>query len=114
MGKSPPWLSALVLGELYAGAAPSGEPAVSKLERDFAKAGRILIPNLGDWANAGRILARLAQKYGYEGIGRARLTNDALVAASASRTGTTVLTANPRDFARLAEFCPLQRQVLAV
>jgi predicted nucleic acid-binding protein len=58
--------------------------------------------------------ARLAQKYGYERIGRARLTNDALIAASAARNGITVLTTNQRDFVRLAEFCPLQWQVQMV
>jgi predicted nucleic acid-binding protein len=64
----------------------------------------VLVPNLSDWASAGKVLARLAAKYGYERIGRARLTNDALIAISAARTGITVLTANSRDFARIAEF----------
>jgi predicted nucleic acid-binding protein len=50
----------------------------------------------------------LEQKHGFEGIGRARLTNDALIAVSASRTGVTVITSNARDFARLAEFQPLR------
>jgi predicted nucleic acid-binding protein len=59
------------------------------------------------------MLARLGQKYGYEQIGRARLTNDALIAASASRMGVRVITANQRDFARLAEFCAVQWQIVA-
>ncbi len=107
---SPLWLSSVVLEELYAGANPNDHPVLEKLERDFDKARRVLIPNLGDWTQAGRVLARLAQKYGYERIGRARLTNDALIATSAARAGVTVLTANQRDFARLAEFCALQWQ----
>jgi predicted nucleic acid-binding protein len=53
-------------------------------------------------------LARLTQKYAYERIGQARLKNAALIATTAARTGITVLTANQRGFARLAEFCPLQ------
>ena len=77
---------------------------MERLEHDFEKAKRVLVPNLSDWASAGKVLARLAAKYGYEQIGRARLTNDALIAMSAARTGITVLTANPRDFARIAEF----------
>jgi predicted nucleic acid-binding protein len=77
---------------------------VERLEHDFEKAKRVLVPNLSDWASAGKVLARLAAKYGYERIGRARLTNDALIAISAARTGITVLTANSRDFARIAEF----------
>jgi len=109
--ETPLWLSAVVLEELYAGASAGGDRVVAKLERDFERAGRILTPNLSDWASAGKILARLARRHGYEQIGRARLTNDALIAASAARIGITVLTANQRDFALLAEFCPLQWRV---
>jgi predicted nucleic acid-binding protein len=108
--ESPLWLSSVVLEELYAGANPDDHRVLEKLERDFERARRVLIPNLSDWTQAGRVLARLAQKYGYERIGQARLTNDALIATSAARTGIIVLTANQRDFARLAEFCPLQWQ----
>jgi predicted nucleic acid-binding protein len=108
--ESPLWLSSVVLEELYAGANSNDHPVLEKLERDFERAKRVLVPNLSDWTQAGRVLARLAEKYGYERIGQARLTNDALIATSAARTGITVVTANERDFARLAEFCPLQWQ----
>jgi predicted nucleic acid-binding protein len=57
------------------------------------------------------LLGHVGQRYGYERIGQARLTNDALIAASAARCGITVITANARDFARLAEFCPLEWRV---
>ena len=40
--------------------------------------------------------------------GRGRLANDALIAMSAARRGATVITANERDFARLAEFRAFQ------
>jgi predicted nucleic acid-binding protein len=99
------WLSSVVLEELYAGASPKAVEVVEKLERDFDTAQRILVPNLGDWALTGKLLARLAAKHGFEQIGRARLTNDALIAASAGRMGVEVITANAGDFARLAEFC---------
>jgi predicted nucleic acid-binding protein len=108
--ESPLWLSSIVLEELYAGASPTDRRALEKLERDFEKANRVLIPNLSDWTFAGKILATVAQKHGYEKIGRARLTNDALIATSAARNGISVITTNPRDFALLAEFCPLQWQ----
>jgi predicted nucleic acid-binding protein len=108
--ESPLWLSSVVLEELYAGADPSGFRVLEKLERDFDKARRLLVPNLTDWTLTGKLLARLAQKHGYEQIGKARLTNDSLIATSAARAGITVVTANERDFARLAEFCPLQWQ----
>ena len=58
------------------------------------------------------MLAKIAARYGFEQIGRARLTNDALVAMSAARRGFTLLTANHRDFARLAEFRAFRWEVL--
>jgi predicted nucleic acid-binding protein len=111
--EGPLWLSAIVLEELYAGADERGRGAIEKLERDFDGAQRILVPNLADWTQAGRVLARLAAKYDYEKIGRGRLTNDALIAMSAGRSGICVITANERDFGRLAEFRPFQWRVAA-
>jgi len=108
---APLWLSSVVLEELYAGVKPRDSRIVERLERDFDKAGRMLVPNLSDWTLTGKLLARLAAEYGYEQIGQARLTNDALVAMSAARRGITVITANERDFGRLAQFHPFQWQV---
>ena len=59
---------------------PRARHAVERLERDFHRAKRILVPNLSDWTQTGKVLARLAAKYDYEQIGRGRLTNDALIA----------------------------------
>jgi predicted nucleic acid-binding protein len=103
---SPVWLSAVVLEELYAGATEHARGVVQRLERDFEKVRRLLVPNLRDWTQAGTVLARLAARYDYERIGKGRLTNDALIATSAGRSGITVITGNARDFARLAEFQP--------
>jgi len=108
---APLWLSSVVLEELYAGVKLRDFRIVERLERDFDKAGRMLVPNLSDWTLTGKLLARLAAEYGYEQIGQARLTNDALVAMSAARRGITVITANERDFGRLAQFHPFQWQV---
>ena len=111
---APVWLSSVVLEELYAGARDRDRHVVERLERDFDRAKRILVPNLSDWAQAGKVLARLAIKYGYEQIGQGRLTNDALIAMSAARLGIRVITANERDFSRLAEFRTFQWQVTTV
>lgn len=108
------WLSAVVLEELYAGADDSGHAVVDRLERDFDRAKRVLVPNLSDWTQAGRVLSRLAAKYDYARIGHGRLTNDALIAMSAGRLGIRVITANERDFRRLAEFRTFQWQVVRV
>ena len=112
--ESPVWLSAVVLEELYAGVAPRDRRIVARLERDFDRARRILVPNLSDWTQTGTLLARLGGEYGYEQVGRARLTNDALIAVSASRQGMTILTANERDFARLNRFRPFLWEVRSV
>jgi predicted nucleic acid-binding protein len=100
----------VVLEELYAGSKPTDRRILEKLERDFEKANRVLVPSLNDWTFAGKILAAVAERHGYEKIGKARLTNDALIATSAARSGVSVITANARDFALLARFCPLQWQ----
>jgi|SRR5208282_947 len=105
---TPLWLSAVVLEELYAGASGRILQSLERMEREFDRMKRILVPNLGDWTEAGRVLARLAARYGYDKIGQGRLANDALIAMSAARMGATVITANERDFARLAEFRSFQ------
>ncbi len=111
---TPLWLSAVVLEELYAGTAERDRQVVERLERDFDRAKRILVPNLSDWAQAGKVLARLAVKFHYEKTGQGRLTNDALIAMSAGRLGIRVITANERDFSRLAEFRTFQWQVTSL
>jgi predicted nucleic acid-binding protein len=100
------WLSAVVLEELLAGATGPATKLVEGLGRDFDKVGRLLVPNAADWAAAGTVLAKIVAAHGFEAIGRARMTNDALIAMSAARTAVTVVTRNARDFARLAEVRP--------
>ena len=110
-GGAAVWLSSVVLAELYAGVSARNRHVLERLERDFHRAGRILVPNLTDWTQTGKVLALLAAKHGYEQIGKGRLTNDALIAMSAGRLGITVITANARDFAKLAEFRPFHWRV---
>ena len=111
---SPLWLTSVVLEELYAGAGDRERRVVERLERDFDSVKRLLVPNLSDWTQTGRVLARLASKYAYEPIGQGRLTNDALIAMSAARLGIRVLTANERDYRRLAEFRAFQWEAISV
>lgn len=110
----PVWLSAVVLEELHAGAAERERRPVERLERDFHRLGRIVIPTLDDWTMAGKILFAFASKFGYEAIGRGRLTNDALIAVSSKRLGITVVTANVRDFERLSRIRPFSWQMAGV
>ncbi len=112
--EAPLWLSAVVLEELYAGVGMRDRKVVERLEHDLDRARRILVPSLGDWAQAGRVLALLGAQHGYEHIGQSRLTNDALIAMSAGRHGITIVTANERDFARLREFRDFHYEVKSI
>jgi predicted nucleic acid-binding protein len=108
------WLSAVVLEELYAGAGWRDREFVERLERRFGQIEQILVPSLDDWVHAGKVLERLALKYDYEKVGRGRLTNDALIAMSAARTGIRLITANEKDFRRLSEFRSFAWQLIAL
>jgi predicted nucleic acid-binding protein len=112
--QAPLWLSAVVVEELYAGIKRKDRRVIQRLERDFESAQRILVPNLNDWSQTGQVLCRLAAEYHYERIGKGRLTNDALIAMSAARQGITVITANQRDFARIAEFRAFRYEVRTI
>ena len=103
-GGEPIRLSSVVLQQLYAGASVKNRHIVEGFERDFDRLGRVLVPNLKDWAQAGKVLALVAAEYDFEQNGRGRLANHALIAMSAARTGVTVITANARDFEKLAKF----------
>ncbi len=105
------WLSAVVLEELYAGASGKDLGVLKEMESEFRETNRMIVPDFDDWTLAGRILAKVAARYGYEQIGRGRLTNDALIATSAARQGLRVLTADRLDFSRLAEFLVFQWEV---
>jgi predicted nucleic acid-binding protein len=113
LGSEQVWLSAVVIEELYAGASPSESAGIEEMSMDFQSIDKVLVPNLADWTQAGKVLQRLGEKYGYENIGRGRLTNDALIATSASRARIRVLTTNGQDFSRLAEFCNLSWQLVS-
>ena len=111
---APLWLSAVVLAELYAGTKDRDRAVLEKLERDFDRTKRVLVPNLSDWTDAGQLLSRLAAKYHNERIGQSRLTNDVLTAMSAARYGIRVITADERDFRRIAEFRAFEWEIFAI
>ena len=103
----PLWLSVAVLEELLVGASDRRmKKLLAHLERDFERAGRLLVPLQSDWTASGQVLALIGEKYGYEEVGRARMTNDALIAMSAARNGIVVQTMNDDDYRKIAEFRP--------
>lgn len=102
---SPLWLSIVVVSELLIGAkGKRARQELLKVEREFTKIKRIVVPQQSDWRLAGEVLNRVGEKYGYEAVGRARMTNDAVIAMSAARQGLKVITKNGADFAKIAEF----------
>jgi predicted nucleic acid-binding protein len=105
----PLWLSVVVLEELLVGASDRKmKKLLAHLEKDFERAGRLLVPLQSDWTVSGQVLALIGEKYGYEKVGRARMTNDALIATSASRNGIIVQTINDVDYRMIAEFRPFE------
>ena len=101
----PLWLSAVVLEELYIGASDSKTVKIfTKFEVEFTKVNRLLVPNQTDWSSAGQILNKIGKKYGFDKVGKARLTNDAVLAMSVARTGLKLLTVNAKDFKLINEF----------
>lgn len=106
-GLRPLWLSAVVLEELLVGAVnPAAQKLCLKLEKDFTKAKRLLVPSRSDWITGGQVLCGIGKKYGFDEVKGARMTNDALIAMSVAGNGFKVLTKNGKDFARIAEFRP--------
>lgn len=101
----PLWLSAVVMEELYIGASDRKLLKIfTRFEDDFTKVSRFLVPNQGDWSSAGQVLNKIGEKYGFDKVGKARLTNDAVLAMSVARTGLKLLTANAKDFRLISEF----------
>ena len=106
-GLCPLYLSAVVLEELLVGATNSATQKLClKLEKDFAKAGRLLVPSRSDWTTGGQVLCEIGKKYDFDTVKGARMTNDALIAMSVARHGFKIFTKNGKDFARIAEFRP--------
>lgn len=105
----PLYLSAVVLEELYVGAAGGKlKKLLVKFEKDFEKINRLLVPNQTDWTICGQVLSAIGQKYGYELVKRARMTNDCLIAMTAARCGLTVISHNAADFRTINEFRPFK------
>ena len=111
--RRPLWLSAVVLHELLVGAENArARTELQRLEREFVKTGRLLIPSRADWASAGLVLSKIGRKYGFELVGRTRMTNDALIALSSASRGLLVQTKNPGDFKLIAEFRSFEWEVV--
>ena len=98
------WLSSVVLAELYAGTRSAEESLLlDRIVSAMQRVERVLTPTNGDWARAGRLIARRTRLQG-----RLRPRDDladVLILVSAARLNGIVVTANLRHveaWARLA------------
>jgi len=99
------YMSAVVIEELYAGASDSKSiKLLDRLYKAFESAGRLVVPNAGDWKTAGSIISKLRVKYGYDRNYLAAVKNDVLIALSSKQIGAYVVTNNTKDFVRIKEF----------
>lgn len=99
------FMCVVVLEELYAGAHdPASVKLLDKLYDVFVSANRLVVPDGQDWRKAGKIIAQLERKYGFEEKYLARISHDILIALCARRIGATVVTNNAKDFLRIREY----------
>ena len=102
-------LSAVVLMELSAGAFSARDRRlVREVTSAFAKAGRILLPTVTIYEEAGDVLRRLQESRGYTVASAYGLVNDVLIALSARSIGATVITQNERDFVAIQTIRPFK------
>ncbi|MCU0643521.1 MAG: hypothetical protein MUC94_04610 [bacterium] len=91
--------------ELLAGAFTKNDKMLINNLIKTAKAGnKIVTPNQEDYSEAGKILAKLQMKKGYDLKKAYALTNDVLIALSVRRIGATLVTQNRKDFEMISEF----------
>ncbi len=107
------WLSSVVVAELYAGTrSPQDALVLDRIVAAMRRVGRELTPSEGDWARAGRLIARRIRLSG--GLRPRDHLADVLILVSAARLGGVVVTANVRHFqawARLASASGLDVEV---
>ena len=60
-------------------------------------------PTNADWWEAGRLIRDIGDDRGWDGSKRRDFQNDALIGLTAHHQGATVVTANHKDFALLAQ-----------
>lgn len=109
IGKPLLCMSAVVIEELYAGAFDKVSiKLLDRMYKTFETVGWFIVPDSSDWQRAGKIIAKLGKKYGFEDIFLTRITNDVLISLSARRIGAIVVTSNIKDFLKINEFVDIK------
>lgn len=109
------FMSAVVLQELTAGAKDAAAVrAYEQFRKHYESMDRLLVPTGEDWWLAGKVLNSLhrglrSHKRGHvTAISKGeqqRILRDVLIALTARRAGTTVVTENISDFEKIRNFC---------
>jgi predicted nucleic acid-binding protein len=108
------YLSAVVLMELRAGAfSPSDRRLLQRLQTAFERAGRVLTPSRGVFAEAGDALRRLQADRGYKIGASHSIANDVLIALSARSIGATLVTQNDRDYRAIQAVRPFRLVIVS-
>jgi predicted nucleic acid-binding protein len=112
------YLSAIVLQELVAGAPDEATVKKFAVMRDvYEKKNRVLVPDLEDWWQVGRILNSLQRGRRSPVTGnipkisvdeRLRITNDVLLARTARSEGVVIVTDNAGDFDKIRPLCAVK------
>lgn len=106
-------LSSIVLMELWAGAfSIRDRKLLRQITINFAKAGRILLPTVGIYEEAGEVLRRLQIFRGYTTTSASTLASDVLIALSARSIGAMVVTQNRRDYVAIQGLRPFKLTVV--
>ena len=101
------YLSSVVVHEMLAGAHHHELRGLNKrLLEPFEKLGRVVTPTHRAWKDAARILYKL-RSTGWQIT--PSLTNDVLIAVSATQIGATVVHDNARDYNAIKRFYPRLR-----
>jgi predicted nucleic acid-binding protein len=100
--------------ELSAGARSlSDRKLLNVLFSAFRRTGRILLPTVSVYEEAGDVLRLLQTEMDYDLQGAFSLTNDVLIALSARSIGATVLTQNRSDFEAIRAIRPFRLTVVS-
>ena len=74
------YMSSVVMQELYAGAFETKVvKALDKVYRVFTRVDRLIVPTKENWREAGKIMAMIGKRYGFDHLSLARLLGDILI-----------------------------------
>lgn len=94
-------MSSVVAMELFSGCVTKHQQDdLANFLKPFEKAARLIVPDHVCFREAGRVMAKLGSE-GMSVVQRQQMQNDVLIAVSAARAGTVVVTGNVRDFVRI-------------